>query len=69
MNEQLIKKLKELVTENYSSSKCGWTSERSMGNYDDCFDEGYECGRSLLSYELGCILEMELEEPDEPNYD
>lgn len=67
--EDMIKKLKELVNENYSSSKCGWTSERSAGNYDDCFDDGFDCGQSVLAYELGKILGMELEEPEEPNYD
>lgn len=40
-----------------------WTSERSRGNYDDCFYDGYECGRSWLAYEIGALLEMDLEEP------
>lgn len=61
-------RIKEWVNKNYSPIKCGWTSERSEGNFDDCFNDGYECGTSWAAYELGEILGLELEKPDEPNY-
>ena len=61
--------IKEWIYKNYSPAKCGWTSERSEGNSDDCFNDGYECGTSWAAYELGEILGLELEEPDEPDYD
>ncbi len=68
MNEK-IKKLEEWVNQNYDSSKCSWTAERSMGNYDDCFNDGMESQRSWDAYSIGKILGMELEEPEEPTYD
>lgn len=65
MNKEMLNKLKELVNESYKPYRCGWTYQRSEGNYYDCFDDGYRCGESWLAYELGCILGMELEEPEE----
>ena len=67
--EETIKNLKEYVKGNYSPRKCGWTSQRSEGNYDDCFNDGFESGTSSAAYEIGCILNMDLEEPDEPEYE
>lgn len=66
---QMIEKIKELIKRRYSASQCGWTSQRSEGNYDDCFNDGVSYGESWLAYEIGSILGMELEEPDEPDYD
>lgn len=65
MDEKTLNKLKELVNRNYASHRCGWTYQRSEGNFCDCFDDGYSCGSSWLAYELGCLLGMELEEPEE----
>jgi hypothetical protein len=67
--EEMINKIKEIINSRYSSRKCGWTSQRSEGNYDDCFDDGASYGESWLAHEIGCILGMELEEPEEPDYD
>lgn len=38
---------------------------RSDGNSFDCFNDGYESGTSWAAYNIGCILGMDLEEPDE----
>lgn len=67
--DNTIEKLKEWVGENYKQYATGWTSERSHGNYDDCFSDGYESGTASSAYEVGCILGMDLEEPDEPEYE
>lgn len=67
--EEKINEIKELVLQNYSSAKCGWTAERSMGNFDDCFDDGVESGTAYFAYQIGYILEMNLEEPEEPSYE
>lgn len=66
--EDLIKKIENIVKENYDSEKCGATSEWSHGNSDDVFSDGEDCGRSWLAYEIGCVLGMELEEPQEQKY-
>lgn len=67
--EEKINKLKEFVEKRYLSYACGWTSERSRGNYDDCFEDGYISGQSWLAYEVGMILGLDLEKPEEPDYD
>jgi hypothetical protein len=64
-----IKRLEEWVKNNYKQYKTGWTSQRSEGNYDDCFEDGSGLGYSWAAYEVGQILGIELEEPDEPEYD
>lgn len=64
-NTLVIDKLKEIIKEEYNSYACGWTAERSLGNYDDCFSDGYECGTSCLAYRIGTLLGMDLEEPEE----
>lgn len=67
-NNELLEKLKKIVLENYDSVICGATSEWSQGNYDDVFSDGESCGASWLAYEIGCLLGMELEQPQEPKY-
>lgn len=67
--KNLNDELKELVKRIYTPYQCGWTSQRSHGNFDDCFDDGYNSGQSWLAYEVGKIIGMELEEPEEPEYD
>lgn len=69
MNEQMIKKLENWVRENYKQYTTSWTAQRSEGNYDDCFSDGMECERSWCAYEVGTILGMDLEEPEDPDYD
>lgn len=63
ISKRTLNKLKEKIKEAYDPDFCDWTSERSRGNYDDCFYDGYECGRSWLAYEIAALLEMDLEEP------
>ena len=59
-----ISYLENYVEKNYSPVKCGWTSSRSAGNYDDCFEDGYECGISWSAHTIGEILGMELDDPE-----
>lgn len=42
MDSNIKKKLEEWVKDHYKQYSTGWTSERSAGNYDDCFNDGYE---------------------------
>lgn len=66
--EEMINQIKELVNNRYASYKCGWTEQRSEGNYSDCFWDGCGCGESSVLYEIGSILGMKLEEPEEQEY-
>ena len=68
MDEKILDKLKEIVQLNYNSRHCGATEEWSEGNSYDVFLDGEKYGRSWLAYEIGCLLEMELETPEEPKY-
>jgi len=43
---EVIKKLEAWVTKHYDQYVTGWTAERSMGNCDDCFSDGFESGQS-----------------------
>ena len=67
--KEIVAILKKKVKSEYQPHKCGWTSQRSAGNYDDCFEDGSESGASWVLYEVGCILGMDLPKPEEPNYD
>lgn len=65
MNDTIKKELEEWVMANYEQRATGWTYERSEGNSYDCFDDGFTSGTSWAAYEVGCILGMDLEEPEE----
>lgn len=67
--KEIIKELKEWVEKTYSPKACGATSQWSSGNEDDCFNDGYNAGESDAAYAVGQILEMELVDPDEPEYE
>lgn len=69
MNNEIRKKLEKWVKDNYKQYATGWTYKRSDGNCYDCFCDGYDSGTSWAAYEVGCILGMKLEEPEEPEYD
>lgn len=69
MTYELKEILMKWVEENYKQYATGWTWMRSEGNDCDCFDDGFESGTSWAAYEVGCLLGMELEEPDEPEED
>lgn len=64
-NEKLLEMIEELINEYYDEDTYNWTTERSRGNYDDCFNDGYECGQSCLAYQIGKIIGMDLVEPEE----
>ncbi len=64
MDNTIKSKLEQWVKENYKQHTTGWTYERSEGNYCDCFYDGLECGTSWAAYDVGCILGMDLEEPE-----
>jgi hypothetical protein len=61
--------IKQWVSKTYSPGKGSWTSERSHGNYNDCFDDGFAAGESLAAYHIGILLGMDLEKPHEPDED
>ena len=66
-----LEKVIDLVKNSYKVNHCSYTPERSFGNADDVFEDGTQCGKAWLLYELGQILELGLEEPeeDEDDYD
>ena len=68
MDSKTIEELKRKIVESYSPEDCGATPEWNMGNYDDVFEDGNNYGRSWLAYEIGCILGMELQEPEEQKW-
>lgn len=68
MDNELIEKIKKIVKENYKSHACGYTSERSQGNSAYVFSDGDDFGSSWLAYEIGCLLDMNLEKPEEPKF-
>lgn len=67
--EKQIEKIKELIKRRYSARHCGYTEQRSEGNFSDVFEDGTQCGESQILYEIGVLLGMELEEPEEQDYD
>lgn len=62
-----VQKIKELILTTYDTNICEYTPERSFGNYDDVFNDGYECGQSWLAYSISQILNMDLPEPELPD--
>lgn len=66
MDKNIREKLEQWVIENYKQYATSWTPMRSEGNCYDCFDDGVVHATSWAAYEVGCILGMDLEEPDEP---
>lgn len=62
MDKKVENALKKWVKENYDDAKLKWTAERSRGNYDDCFEDGGDCGRAYAALEVGNILGMDLED-------
>lgn len=69
MDKKIREELEKWVRDNYKQYTTGWTWERSEGNCYDCFDDGCESATSWAAYEVGCILGMDLEEPDYPEED
>ena len=70
MNEEIRKKLEQWVKDNYKQYATGWSWTRSEGNCTDCFYDGQDYGTAWAAYEVGCILGMDLEDPEEgENYE
>lgn len=68
MGDDLVQQLKKIIIANYDSYACGYTEERSEGNYTDVFSDGVNNGSSCLAYEIGCLIGLDLEKPKEPKY-
>lgn len=52
------KKIKELVEKvEYSRAVLDYTTERSFGNYDDVFADGYNCGFANAIEEIKEMIE------------
>ena len=68
MNKEVLDNIKTLIETVYDSEACSFTEERSSGNDLDVFSDGFECGQSKLAYQIGVMLNMDLEEPQEPRY-
>ena len=64
MDNNIIEKLEKWVRDHYEQHTTGYTWERSEGNSADCFYDGMDCATSWAAYEVGCILGMDLEDPD-----
>lgn len=69
INKEVLEKVEKYIIKNYKPSACAFTSLNSEGNYDDVFNDGYYCGLSYTLYEIGTMLGIDLEEPEEPNED
>ena len=67
--KQMIEEIKKIIKNRYESYKCGWTEQRSEGNFTDVFSDGFGCGEAFTLYEIGSVLGMKLEEPEEQEYD
>lgn len=61
--KSIYEELKQWVNANYDSYACGYTVDRSMGNYDDVFYDGDAYGTSWAAYYVGRILGMDLPAP------
>lgn len=68
MEKKVLANIKTLIRTVYDSEACGFTEERSSGNDMDVFNDGFKCGQSKLAYQIGVMLNMDLEEPQEPQY-
>jgi hypothetical protein len=64
MTDNIREQLEQWVNDNYKQYATGWTWQRSEGNSFDCFDDGCTHAYSWAAYDIGCILGMELEEPE-----
>lgn len=69
MSLERLERIKELINGRYSSHHCGYTEMRSEGNGNDVFQDGLDCGTSSILYEIGCILGMDLEDPEEQDFE
>lgn len=68
MDKEILENIKTLIKTVYDSQACGFTEECSSGNEMDVFRDGINRGESDLAYKIGIMLNMDLEEPEEPKY-
>ena len=59
LSKETYEKLIAYIKKNYIHDACDYTSERSYGNYDDVFWDGYSCGESNTLYEIAELLGVE----------
>lgn len=64
-----IHEVKDYILAYYKSSNCAATPLWSQGNGDDVFQDGYNSGESNALYVIGEILGMDLDPPEEPEYE
>ena len=64
-----LEEVKKYINQCYKANKGSYTVERSEGNSDDVFSDGYDCGVATTLYNIGKMLEMDIEELEEPDYD
>lgn len=60
--EDKIKELKEYIVKYYKPRALSYTAERSYGNYNDVFEDGYECGFATAVADIANILGLEVKE-------
>ncbi len=44
-------------TKQVLEKRAEWTSERSMGNYDDCFSDGQDCADASTALNARALLQ------------
>ena len=70
LDEAKLLKIKEYIIRNYNPLHGSFTCNKSgMGGIDDVFDDGISRGHTEMLYDIGIMLGIELEEPEEPSED
>lgn len=57
----------EMITKKYDPEYGAFTEERSSGNESDVFEDGRKSGYHQALYDIGKMLGLDLEEPEEPD--
>ena len=63
-----MEEIKQFIKENYKPADGARTSQWSDGNSDDVFSDGIDCGRASALYDIACLLGIEVEKLEEPEY-
>ena len=58
--ENKIKELKEYIVKYYKPRALSYSALRSWGNYNDVFEDGYECGFATAVADIINILGIEV---------
>ncbi len=67
--EEMVALVKQVIKEQYNPRHASYIEIRSQGNSSDVFEDGCDCGRANALYMIGDILGMDLEEPEESDYE